>query len=580
MQPYQDRPSGSDFELRDLLAIIRRQAIPIVIVIGVVMAAAAVHTYRKDPVYQATTSILVDFDALNQSRRSSSVAEASRTLENEIELLLGEAIHAAANEAAGRNISVSAAASDDSDVIVLSASSGDPEEAAETVNTYAQVYIDARLQDVLGELESRQQEVDEQIEGIQTELDAFEVQLAGLYEQRAGLVLNSPEYSRLSQEITAIESSRNTRSVARDSQRQQASDLALSIDEARNAGGLELLAEAQVPTSPSSPDHRKDLLVGLAAALVLAAAVAFVREQLDDSLRTKEELERQSGLPVLGIIPRVESWRDAEDSHLETRVHPRSAASEAYRTLLTSLDFLNIDRQVRVLQITSASPGEGKTTTAANLAVAFADAGRRTVIVCCDLRRPRIHRFFSAAADPGFTSVLLGSIDLEEATTPAPGTPGLDVLAAGPMPSNPAELLRGARAHDLVRRLRDEYDLVIIDSPPVLPVADALVLASEVDATLVVAGAHETTRRRLRRALEGLRQVDAPLVGTVLNGVFAADDYGYDVRYYGYDDRTGESERPRSNGTTNGTTNGAATPAPSAREGDAPATTASEATTE
>jgi capsular exopolysaccharide synthesis family protein len=565
MQPYQDRPTSSDFELRDLLAIVRRQAIPILVVIGVVMAAAAVHSYRKDPVYQASTSILVDFDALAQARRGSSVAEASRTLANEIELLQGAEIRTAVAEEAGRPISVNAAASDESDVIVLAASSGDPAEAAEAVNTYARVYIDERLDKVLGELESRRSEVESQIGEIQTELDGLQTQITGLYDQRSVLAPESPEYDQLSQEITAVETSRNTRAVARDNLRQQAGDISLSIDEARDAGGLELLAEAAVPTSPSSPDHRKDLLVGLAAALVLAAAVAFVREQLDDSLRTKEELERQSGLPVLGIVPRVESWRDAEDSHLETRAHPRSAASEAYRTLLTSVDFLGLDHPIGVLQVTSASPGEGKTTTAANLAVAFADAGRRIVLVCCDLRRPRVHRFFGVSADPGFTSVLLGSIELDEATVAAPGTPGLDVLAAGPTPSNPAELLRGARAHDLVRRLRDEYDLVIIDSPPVLPVADALVLAREVDATLVVAGAHQTTRRRLRRALEFLRQVEAPLVGMVLNGVQAADDYGYDVSYYGYDDERGAERagtgtgsgagRARA-GTSNGTVEG------------------------
>lgn len=549
MQPYQDRPTGSDFELRDLLAIIRRQAIPIVIVIAVVMAAAAVHTLRKDDVYQASTSILVDFAALNQAR-SSSVSEANRTLENEIEVLQGAAVREAAAEAAGRPISVSAAASSDSDVIVLAASSGDPEVAAEVVNTYADVYIAARLESVLAELESQREEVELQIQDVQAELDAIDAQITGLYAQRNGLLTTDPLYDQLSQEISTAESTLNSRTLARENLRQQATDLSLSIDAARDAGGLEQLAEAEVPSSPASPDHRKDMLVGLAAALVLAAAVAFVREQLDDSVRTKEELERHAGLPALGIVPRVSSWRDESTSHLETRAHPRSAASEAYRTLLTSLDFLAIEQPLKVIQITSASPGEGKTTTAANLAVAYADAGRRTLIVCCDLRRPRLHRFFDLSADPGFTSILLGTHELEEATMPTPDTPGLHVLAAGPMPSNPAELLRGNRARDLVRRLRDEYDVVIIDSPPVLPVADALVLAGEVDATLVVANAHHTTRRRLRRALESLRQVSANLVGAVLNGVQAADDYGYDVTYYGYED---EDRSERHAGTVNGT---------------------------
>jgi receptor protein-tyrosine kinase len=550
------------------LAIIRRQAIPMLIVIGLVLAASGVHTLRKSDVYQASTSILVDFETLDQAR-AGSVSEANRTLENEIELLQGADIRSAAAEEAGRPISVSAAASDDSDVIVLAASSGDPDEAAEVVNTYAAVYIDERLESVLGQLEGQQEQLQTQISQIQTEMDTLETQIDGLFAQRSGLLPADPLYEQLSQEITAAEATLTSRGAARDALRQQSTDLTLAINSTREAGGLEQLAEAEPPAAPSSPDHRKDMLVGLAAALVLAAAVAFVREQLDDSVRSKEELERQSGLPVLGIVPRVASWRDADVSHLETRLHPRSAASEAYRTLLTSLDFLAIEQPRRLLQITSASPGEGKTTTAANLAVAFADAGRRTLIVCCDLRRPRLHRFFDVSDSSGFTSVLLGTHDLDEAIVSAPDTPGLHVLAAGPRPANPAELLRGARAHELIRRMRSDFDIVIIDSPPVLPVADALVLAGEVDATLVVAGAHETTRRRLRRALESLRQVDAKLIGTVLNGVETADDYGYDVSYYGYDDeRPAKSRRPPGPATGMSNGNGAsdALPAEVAKE--------------
>jgi capsular exopolysaccharide synthesis family protein len=559
MQPYQDRSSGSDFELRDLLAIVRRQAVPIAIVMVVVMALATVHTFRKPDVYEARTAILVDFDALDQARLSGTTAEAARTLENEIVQLQGEQIRELAAEEAGRPISVSATASSDSDVIEIAASSGDPDEAAEVVNTYAQVYIDARLESVIGELESRQEEVQGQITEIQVELDGLEVQISGLYTQRANLPVEDTAYQQISQEITATEATRNTRTVARDTLRQQASDLSLTIDQARDSGGLELLAEAQPPTSPSSPDHRQDLLVGLAAALVLAAAVAFIREQLDDSLRTKEELERHTGLPVLGLVPAVVGWRDEGEAHLETRAHPRSASAEAYRTLLTSVDFVGLERPITLLQLTSASPGEGKTTTAANLAVAFADAGRRTLLVCCDLRRPRLHRFFGLPADPGFASVLLGSIDLHDATVAVGDTPGLEVLPAGPMPANPAELLRGTRARDLLAQLREEYDLVIIDSPPVLPVADALVLAREVDATIVVASAQQTTRRRLRRAIESLRQVDAPLVGAILNNVGRSDDYGYDASYYGYvDERSHAAGR---NGSRDGRTKAGAAPA-------------------
>lgn len=556
MQSYQDRPTSSDFELRDLLAIVRRHLVPIAVILAVVLGAMAVLSYRKTPVYEASVSILVDFDALTSASSPGSASEAARTLQNEIELLQGEDVVTAAAEAAGEPIAVSATTGDGSDVIVLSARSTDPEEAAETVNTYAAAYIDVRQGRVLEELQRRQGELEEQIAEIQTEIDETTATIDGLYAQRGGLPADDPQFAQLSQQITTAENARNTATVAQDQLQAEASEIELAIDQARQRGGLELLDEAGVPTSPVSPDHRKDLLVALAAALVVAAAYVFVREQLDDTVRTKEELERLSALPVVGVIPRIDGWRNADQSHLETRVAPRSSASEAYRTLLTSLEFIQLDRKIRVLQVTSASPGEGKTTTAANLAVAYADAGRRTLIVCCDLRRPRLHRFFDCPPDPGFTSVLLGQSDLEEAVLPAPGTPGLHVLPAGPMPANPAELLRGSRASDLVRQLRNDHDVVILDSPPVLPVADALLLSRQSDATLVVATAQQTTRRHLRRALEGLRQVDASLVGTVLNAVPPSEDYGYDVSYYGYDDRRNAPPPADANGQDASTADG------------------------
>lgn len=537
MQSYQDRPTGSDFELRDLLAIVRRHLVPIAVILVVVLGAMAVLSYRKTPVYEASVSILVDFDALSSASSPGSASEAARTLQNEIELLQGEDVTAAAADAAGEPISVSAATGDGSDVIVLSARSTDPEEAAEVVNTYAAAYIEVRQGRVLTDLQRRQEELQAQVDEIQAEIDEQSATINSLYDQRGLLPTDSSEFAQVSQQISSAEATRNTALVARDQLQSEVSEIELAIEQARDRGGLELLDEAGVPASPVSPDHRKDLLVGLAAALVLAAAYVFVREQLDDTVRTKEELERLSALPVVGVIPRIDGWRNVDQSHLETRAAPRSSASEAYRTLLTSLEFIQLDRRIRVLQVTSASPGEGKTTTAANLAVAYADAGRRTLIVCCDLRRPRLHRFFDCPPDPGFTSVLLGQSDLEEAILPAPGTPGLHVLPAGPMPANPAELLRGSRASDLVRQLRNDHDVVILDSPPVLPVADALLLSRQADATLVVATAQQTTRRHLRRALEGLRQVDASLVGAVLNAVPPSEDYGYDVSYYGYDDR-------------------------------------------
>ena len=162
----------------------------------------------------------------------------------------------------------------------------------------------------------------------------------------------------------------------------------------------------------------------------------------------------------------------------------------------------------------------------------MARAGRQMIVVCCDLRRPRLHEFFGVSNDVGFTSVLLGQVTLAEALQRVPGVERLSVLASGPLPPNPSELLSSRRVMELLESLRADGSFVLLDSPPVLPVTDGLVLSKQVDATLIVAMAGGTTRKDAARAVELLRQVNGPLAGTVLNGVSEDGRYGYGYGYY------------------------------------------------
>jgi capsular exopolysaccharide synthesis family protein len=187
---------------------------------------------------------------------------------------------------------------------------------------------------------------------------------------------------------------------------------------------------------------------------------------------------------------------------------------------------------VRVVQITSPSPGEGKTMVAVNLAVAFAQAGDRVVLVGGDLRRPRMEEVVDVALTPGLTAVLIGDVTLPQAIQSVPSVPNLSVLPAGHPPPNPSELLSGERARRLIDVLGQTYDVVVIDCPPVLPVTDSLVLARMADTTLLVTSANKTSKRSLTRAVELLRQVDAPLVGTVLNSLSADETFGGEAYRY------------------------------------------------
>jgi capsular exopolysaccharide synthesis family protein len=216
-----------------------------------------------------------------------------------------------------------------------------------------------------------------------------------------------------------------------------------------------------------------------------------------------------------------------------SRSAPSSVPAEAYRSLRTSIQFLGLDRSIKTIQFTSPSAGEGKTTTLANVAVSIAQAGHRVVVVCCDLRRPRLHQYFDMSNQIGFTSVLLGEATLREALQPVPGLEGLQVLASGQIPPNPSELLSSDRTAELLASLAEYADIVLIDSPPVLPVTDAAVLAGRVDAVVVVAAAGRTTQTQVSRALEVLGRIDAPIAGLVLNRASESVSFAYYRYAYG-----------------------------------------------
>lgn len=259
-----------------------------------------------------------------------------------------------------------------------------------------------------------------------------------------------------------------------------------------------------------------------------------------DDLTTKEEVEACSGgLPVLGLIPHVGPRSGRPDDLSQVAGEERRSA-ESYRALRTSVLFLGVDRQVRTIQVTSPLLGDGKSTVAGNLAIALARTGTRVIALTADLRRPRLHEFFGLPNEKGFTSVLNRVVPLQQVIQQVPGIPGLKLVASGPTCSNPSELLLSRRAAEIIRVLEDQCDVLLIDCPPVLPVTDAVALSQQVQATILVVKAGMTSRRDLQRTVEILRQVDAPLLGTVVNDI-SSHHSGYGLGFgarYDYDSVT------------------------------------------
>ena len=246
---------------------------------------------------------------------------------------------------------------------------------------------------------------------------------------------------------------------------------------------------------------------------------------------------------MLGLIPVIGGWRDHKRPHLVAQTHPRSRPSEAYRALRTSVQFLALENPTNVIQVTSPSAGDGKTTTSANLAWSLADAGQRVLLIGCDLRQPRIHDFFGLPNDIGFTSVLLGEAKLDDALLWVPNQPGLLLLPTGPVPPNPSELLSSARAPQVFKSLGAYADIVVVDSAPVLPVTDAAVLSTHADSILLVVSVGLDKGRDVVRAVEMLNQINAPIAGIVLNRAEETDSSAY--YHYGYEEKSSYKGQPK-----------------------------------
>lgn len=297
---------------------------------------------------------------------------------------------------------------------------------------------------------------------------------------------------------------------------------------------------ARLPTSPSSPNGKLNLALGALAGLLLGVGYAVVRDRMDQHLRSAEQVEQATGMAVVGHLP-LESSLSSHLSVLpvaDARGRGRFVAlAEAFRGLRTNLQYMSVDDPPRAIVVTSPLPGDGKSFTAANLALTIAASGRRVVLVDGDLRRPMIASLFELPNDAGLSDVLAGRVAAADVLQPADPTYPLEVLAAGPVPPNPSEILGSERMRQLIAELGKDA-LVIIDSPPVLPVTDAAVLSTRADGALLVVSTGRTTFDQLEAALELLDKARAKPLGIVLNRVptsgAGAVRYGYQYRgdYY------------------------------------------------
>ncbi len=318
-----------------------------------------------------------------------------------------------------------------------------------------------------------------------------------------------------------------------------------SVSASLRSNNIHVVDRARPPLSPIRPRKELNIMLSAVVGLVLGCVLALFNEYLDSSVKTPEEVEQLVNVPALGIVPAMNSINGhrrralpgaavkTSTTELATVAQPHSVVSEAYRALRTSILLSTSKHPPQVILITSGQPREGKTTTALNLAITLAQRGDRVVLIDSDLRRPRVHRALHVSNDAGLSSFLSGNLPIDNLAKAVPKVPNLFVIAAGPTPPNPAELLSSEPVSTLFSELRRQFDFVILDSPPTITVADSMILAAHADGVILVAHGGVTTRESLRHTRKLIGNTNARIIGVVLNNVdVRSADYRYYYSYY------------------------------------------------
>jgi capsular exopolysaccharide synthesis family protein len=313
----------------------------------------------------------------------------------------------------------------------------------------------------------------------------------------------------------------------------------VGVDATADTGALNISVHevARPEDKPTSPNKRTALALAMVLGLMLGLGGAFARELTDHRLRTADDVGAALGLPVLGVVPQMAGKHSYTDRGQSVRLQPMSETAEAYRTIRTAVFFAASGEGTKTILVTSPAPGDGKTTSASNLAIALAQAGHRTLLLDADFRKPSQHKIFQIDDKVGLSSVIAGQVKLREAVRQTE-SPGLYVLPCGPIPPNPSEILNGKRFAQVMEVLCNAFDRIVLDSPPVMPVTDARILAASADLTVLVLRADKSTVRMSRHARDGLLSVGANILGVVVNGMSKRKREGY----YGYGGYYGRGE--------------------------------------
>lgn len=511
-------------ELRDYLNVIRTRRGIIVLATVIVAVVALAVSLVQPRVYAAQTKVLISEKDTGAALFGTVLPELSsqpeRALQTQVQLVEVRPVAEATVKKLGLQITpdrllerIDVSAIGQTNVIAIEVTAPSAREARDIANTMAEEYV----------LASR----DRKRASIREAADEVEQRLDQTREDILALGRRVTQSGRSDELAAELQIATDTFSTLAEKYEQ------LRINERLESGSGAVVQAAVINVEPISPNIPRNVLVGAIVGLVLGLGIAFLNNYLDNTIKSTEEAEKIYGATVLGIVP-IDKLDKGTKRRLTIVEAPGSASSEAYRVIRNSLDFINFENNLKSLLITSAAPAEGKSTVAANLAMSLAQSGKKVVLVSCDFRRPTTDQFFSVNNEIGLSEVLLGTHPLKSALQ-RPGDEQLLVLTAGKMPPNPNELLGSLKMQEVIKSLEEWADWVIVDTPPILAVADPVSVARWVDGVLMVSKAGVTTRDAALRAVELIGKVGARVIGVAVWGLDDAKNrlgYGYGYGHY------------------------------------------------
>jgi succinoglycan biosynthesis transport protein ExoP len=528
-------------ELKEYLLPLRRWWWLIVAATLVATVSSYLATRQQSPIYQARVTLMVGSAIQNPNPSGSDFWLTQQLTTTYVELAQRDAIREAVKAALGLSWlpAYTAKTVPNTQLIEITVTDTSPERCQVIANEIGNqlVRISPTNPDKAGQ--QRQEFINQQLAELEVkiketseEINKKQAELADMFSARQ-IADTQTQIAGLQNKLAALQSN-------------YAALLANTEKGAINT--ITVVEPARLPTEPVGPDKVATILLAAAIGLGLAVAAAYLLEYLDDTFKTPEMAQRTLNLTILGAVPTMEL--EEGQPEVEVAARPKSGATEAYRVLRTNIQFAEVSQPARSILITSPSPTEGKSLTVANLGAAMAQAGQRVILIDTDLRRPRLHRLFGLRNTIGVTTALIEERPALDDLLQDTGAPNLQVLCSGPLPPNPSELLSSVRLRSLLGMLKERADVLLLDSPPATILSDAVILATQSEAVLLVIDVLKTRRDAAKRAVDALRQVNARILGLVMNRVPARGRgyYYYHYYYYYYSHGYGSEQGSRRKG--------------------------------